>query len=169
MALSTCMRRLILGNIDQHFFQPHYIITLLNNYLKNISRVVLMLHHRVKGTVKSTVKGTSTRFMRSLSKLKTIILAIGGTILLGLGIVGLALPFLPGILFLFCAAACFASLSPTLRKRLNRQPRMARFFSHVDAGARLDLPSRFKLAFWASLEAINPRQKDRWQRSRNNR
>ena len=95
--------------------------------------------------------------------MKTALLAISGTILLGLGIVGLALPFLPGILFLFCAAACFASLSPALRRQLSRQPRMARFFRHVDAGSKLDLLSRFKLAFWASLEAINPRNKDRWQ------
>jgi len=96
--------------------------------------------------------------------LKTVLIAISGIVLTVLGFIGLALPFLPGFLFLFCAAACFASLFPTLHRTLSRQPRMARFFRHFDAGTELDLVSRIKLAFWASLEAINPQQQ-KWHRN----
>lgn len=93
-----------------------------------------------------------------------MLLALAGSTFLLLGIAGLALPFLPGFLFLLFAAICFASLSPALRRHMDRHPRMARFFHRVDAGAHLDLPSRIKLAFWASLEAVNPQRTKHWHR-----
>ena len=96
--------------------------------------------------------------------MKPLLLAFAGCVFLLLGIAGLALPFLPGLLFLLFAAICFASLSPALRRHMDRHPRMARFFNRVDAGAHLDLPSRIKLAFWASLEAVTPKRNTNWHR-----
>lgn len=86
--------------------------------------------------------------------LKKIILAIVGVGLLGLGIVGLALPFLPGIIFLLLAALCFAALSRKVHDFLSRHPRIARFFHRVEQGHALDLLTRLKLIFWAGLEAL---------------
>lgn len=87
--------------------------------------------------------------------------------LLALGLVGLLLPFLPGFLFLFFAAACFAAVFPQIKRHLSHHPRMLRFFRRIDAGENLDITTQFKLAFWASLEAINPRRTTNWQ-NRNN-
>lgn len=101
--------------------------------------------------------------------MKTILLSLAGSLFLVLGVAGLLLPFMPGVLFLLVAALCFASASPALHNFLSRHPRLQQFFHRIDAGAGLDLKSRFKLAFWAGLEAANPRQKPYWQRRTNNR
>ena len=88
--------------------------------------------------------------------MKTIFIALLGSVSLVLGGIGLMLPFLPGFLFLLVAAACFASLSPLVRNQLDRHPRIRRFFHRLDAGAGLHPVSRMKLAFWAALETITP-------------
>ncbi len=90
--------------------------------------------------------------------MKTLLKALLGTLFLALGFVGLLLPFLPGFLFFLLAAACFASLSPTLNRRLHGQPRVSRFLRRLEAGEQLDPLSRIKLTFWAGLEAVNPRR-----------
>jgi uncharacterized membrane protein YbaN (DUF454 family) len=86
---------------------------------------------------------------------KKLILLVCGMALLGLGVVGLALPFLPGIAFLLCAALCFAALSPKMQGLMSRHPRVAHFFRRVEQGRGLDLVNRIKLTFWATLEALS--------------
>ncbi|MEM7098245.1 MAG: DUF454 family protein [Pseudomonadota bacterium] len=86
--------------------------------------------------------------------MKPIFLTILGILFLGIGMIGLLIPVIPGILFLFLAAALFAQLCPSLRHRLGRHPRLARFFDRIDAGERLSFFDQCKMTFYASLEAI---------------
>jgi len=83
-------------------------------------------------------------------------LSLLGSFCLILGGLGLLLPFMPGFLFLLIAAACFASLSPGLRRHFERHPRMRRFFHRLDNGAHLHMGDRARLAFWAALETVLP-------------
>ena len=87
--------------------------------------------------------------------LKKLVLATAGVGFLILGVLGLALPFLPGVLFLLLAAVCLAALSPRLQGFLSRHPRLARFFRRVEEGRHLALATRVRLAFWAGLEALS--------------
>ena len=86
--------------------------------------------------------------------MKPILLVLTGIIFLALGLVGLLIPVIPGVLFLLLATAVFAQLSPGFRKRMTRNPRLARFFSRMDAGERMGFADRCKMTFYASLEAI---------------
>ncbi len=96
--------------------------------------------------------------------MKTLVYAAIGTGALFLGILGLVVPLIPGVLFLLVAAAAFAAISPRVRRRLSTHPRMERYFHHMDAGDRLDIVSRAKLAFWATLDALNPNHQHRGSR-----
>ncbi len=88
--------------------------------------------------------------------MKTLSLAIFGTAALALGLVGLIIPIIPGVLFLFVAALCYGLLFRPVRGHLERNGRMKRLFGRLDAGSHLNLLARVKLAFWAVLEAANP-------------
>lgn len=94
--------------------------------------------------------------------MKFVILLFAGCGFFALGLLGLVLPIFPGFIFLLAAAACFASLSPKLREKLSKHPRLRRFFNRLESGAHLHWGTRIKLAFWASLEAVNPKQRHRW-------
>ena len=84
---------------------------------------------------------------------KIALLSIG-IICIPIGIAGLAIPFLPGFIFLLIAAVCFAALSPALHHRLSAHPRLSRFFRRLEAGKHLNPYNRVKLAIWASLEVV---------------
>lgn len=90
--------------------------------------------------------------------MKIFITTIAGIVLLCLGFLGLLLPFLPGFVFMLGALACFASLSPRLRHRLHRQPRISRFLTRLESSAHLPVLPRVKLAFWAGLEALTQKR-----------
>ncbi|MEM7078177.1 MAG: DUF454 family protein [Pseudomonadota bacterium] len=89
--------------------------------------------------------------------MRRALLIISGTILVMLGILGLVLPFAPGLLFLLLGAVCFSLASNRLRDHLARQPRLARLFERLDRGEELDLVARMKLVFWACAEAVTRR------------
>jgi uncharacterized membrane protein YbaN (DUF454 family) len=84
-------------------------------------------------------------------KLVFVTLGVGLAVL---SVIGLAVPILPGIVFLLLAALCFATLSLRVHGFLSRHPRFARFFRRVEQGRGLGLTNRIKLTFWASLEAL---------------
>ncbi len=94
--------------------------------------------------------------------MRVVVLFLLGCASLVLGLAGLVIPIVPGFLFILLALACFASLSPQMKRTLNKHPRLARFFHRLESGAHLHWLLRVKLAFWASLEAVNPKQRHRW-------
>ena len=81
-----------------------------------------------------------------------LILIAGACLLLGL--IGLIIPIIPGVVFLFIAAGLLAQLSPTVRHNLDRHPRMSRFFRRLDSSSAMGLYDQCKMTFFASLEAI---------------
>lgn len=98
--------------------------------------------------------------------MKSLLTFAAGILFLALGLLGLLLPVLPGVLFLLVAAVCFASASPALRDSMRKHPRLARLLARLDAGQQLHIGARGKLAFWALLEAANPRSRRPSTRSR---
>ncbi|MEM9620383.1 MAG: DUF454 family protein [Pseudomonadota bacterium] len=91
--------------------------------------------------------------------MNTLFTAVLATCFLFLGLLGLLLPVLPGFLFIIVAVALYAMMVPPARRALSRQPRLRRLFERLDHANNLDLLSRCKLAFWASLEAASPQNK----------
>ncbi|MFD1704996.1 YbaN family protein [Methylopila henanensis] len=72
-----------------------------------------------------------------------------GLVLVGLGIVGLVLPVMPGTVFLIAAAACFARGSPRLERWLLTHPR----FGPTVVAWRRDgvIPLRAKMLAFAGM------------------
>lgn len=89
--------------------------------------------------------------------MKRLLLIIAGSAFIVLGVLGLILPFAPGLLFLLFAVVCFSAASHSVRVRLSRYPRLARLFTRLEAGDKMDLLSRLKLTFWACAEAVTRR------------
>ena len=135
-------------------------------WLQSISRLAPFLLNFAKSYL-NIVRSSATRTQHILlgstcpakgEKLKIFITACAAGLFMVLGIIGLVIPVLPGVIFLLLAAVCIASLSHRAKRQFERHPRLHRFFQRLDAGRGLDLTSRTKLAFWASLEAANPKQ-----------
>ena len=92
-----------------------------------------------------------------------------GVLLVGLGLVGLLIPILPGFLFLILAVVCFPWPSPRLQQRLEGHPgwhrgrrALGRFRRRWQASSGLPALSRVRLAFWlgaeAALKVASPRR-----------
>lgn len=95
--------------------------------------------------------------------MSTILTITFATFLLLIGVAGLLLPVIPGFLFLLVAAGLYASIFPQVRRTLSRNDRLSQFFQRLDflsteKGRQLDMISRCKLAFLASIEAVSPRR-----------
>ena len=86
--------------------------------------------------------------------MKNFLLVSIGVLCIGLGLLGLVVPIIPGVIFLALAVVIFAGLSPRLRARLTANPRFRRLFARIDAGAHLHPFDRIKLTRWACLEAV---------------
>ena len=93
--------------------------------------------------------------------IRQFLLATLGVMLLGLGLIGLIVPVLPGVLFLALAAACFSCCSPALQRKLEQSPLWMRFqkLTHRArrrwlAGRGLPVLSRLRLAFWLTADTL---------------
>ena len=89
------------------------------------------------------------RISRSLGKLILLCLAL---VFLGLGILGLILPVIPGLLFLFLAAVLAARLSPACDYMLRRNRHMARGLDAGNKMFRLSPWDQLKVMFWGSIK-----------------
>jgi uncharacterized protein len=95
--------------------------------------------------------------MERRTMLKRLVLALTGLVLTCLGLVGLMLPFLPGVFFLALALLCFAGASPTVNRRFTAHPRVKRWRAQWHARARLPQLDRARLTFWLALSiALEP-------------
>ncbi|MEM7218536.1 MAG: DUF454 family protein [Pseudomonadota bacterium] len=83
--------------------------------------------------------------IRPLNWLARGALLLAGAVLTVMGLLGLLLPFAPGLLFLLLAGLCFAAASPGIRRQLERHPRLAPHFGRWQRGAGLDWPDRARL------------------------
>ena len=73
-----------------------------------------------------------------------------------LGVIGILVPVLPGILFFLMALVCLGIAYPSMRRRLEQQPRLKRFFYRLDETRYLGIAAKGKLFFWAVLEMVTP-------------
>ena len=84
---------------------------------------------------------------------KGLCLILVGFFLL-LGIVGLILPIIPGILFLFLAALLLAKISRRFDAMLNRNKDMRYWRRRWNTSSGLPLMQRLKLSFWVAARAV---------------
>ena len=68
-----------------------------------------------------------------------IVRGVIGFICIILGVIGLALPFMPGFIFFGIGIICLAGADPRLKKLLVKQPRIERFMQHIDKSSGLAL------------------------------
>ena len=71
-----------------------------------------------------------------------------------LGLVGLILPIIPGILFLFLAALLLAKVSSRFDAMLNRNKDMRYWRRRWTTSNSLPLAQRLKLSFWVAARAV---------------
>ncbi len=84
---------------------------------------------------------------------KGLCLVLVGLLVL-LGIVGLVLPIIPGILFLFLAALLLAKVSSHFDAMLNRNRDMRYWRRRWNTSSSLPLTQRLKLSFWVAARAV---------------
>lgn len=85
--------------------------------------------------------------------LKGLCLVLVGFFVL-LGVIGLVLPIIPGILFLFLAALLLAKVSSRFNRILNRNKDMRYWRRRWDTSSSLPLIQRVKLSFWVAARAV---------------
>ena len=88
--------------------------------------------------------------------MKQLLLIPFALILTLIALFGLVVPVIPGILFLLAALVCLGVAFPSLRRQLEQQPRLKRFFHRLDETRYLGAIPRCKLFFWALLEMVTP-------------
>lgn len=70
------------------------------------------------------------------------------------GVIGLVLPIIPGLLFLFLAAILLTRLSSRFEFLLHRNPTLGRWSRKLDMANSLPLAQRTKLVFWLSVRTV---------------
>ena len=72
-----------------------------------------------------------------------------------LGLVGLILPIIPGLVFLFIAAVLLARISSRFESILESNSKIEGWMKHADAINGLSISQRIRLSFWISAKLIN--------------
>ncbi len=95
---------------------------------------------------------------QSENQLLPLLLKGAGLVLVGiltlLGLIGLVLPVIPGILFLFFAALLLTKISSRFDTLLNSNSQMRYWRSRWDRSNSLPLLQRVKLSFWVLARAV---------------
>ncbi|MFK7865503.1 MAG: DUF454 family protein [Pseudohongiellaceae bacterium] len=94
---------------------------------------------------------------------KAILITLTG-ICLVLGVIGLVLPIIPGILFLFLAACFLAKLSSRFANRFNQNRFARKWKNRGDAFKQLSAGERIKLSFLYTAKSIVDSVDSLWQR-----
>ena len=82
--------------------------------------------------------------MRHLHIARKFLIALCGVVFLAVGLVGIAIPILPGLPFLIIGACCFASISEVVRMKLKGW--------HTDYRQRHLRTSDYELSFVESIQ-----------------
>lgn len=91
--------------------------------------------------------------------MKQLILLPIAAVLFLIGFIGVLIPVIPGLLFFLAALICLGVAFPKLRRRLEQQLRLKRFFHRLDETRYLGVMASCKLVFWALLEMVTPGQR----------
>ena len=70
------------------------------------------------------------------------------------GLIGLVLPIIPGLLFLFIAAILLARISRRFDAILKRNSSVHRWMKHADTINGLSISQRVRLSFWMAARLI---------------
>ncbi len=70
------------------------------------------------------------------------------------GLIGLVLPIIPGLIFLFIAAILLARISSRFDSILKRNPTVQGWMKHADTINGLSFSQRVRLSFWMSARII---------------
>ncbi len=78
--------------------------------------------------------------------LKRALYTVGAVLALGIGLLGLLIPIIPGVLFVLLAAVLFAGASQRFRDRLHAAPRARPYLQRWEQSASLPGLERARLA-----------------------
>jgi hypothetical protein len=96
----------------------------------------------------------ATQHSRSIGWHVKILIAVLAVACLIVGLIGLVLPVIPGLVFLFAAILLLSRISPGLARWVKRKPEMNRLRVRFDAMGRLGWGERGRLAFWMVLGGV---------------
>jgi uncharacterized membrane protein YbaN (DUF454 family) len=85
--------------------------------------------------------------------IRILLTVVAGCAFLALALVGFVVPILPGFVFLIPALLCFAAVSPTFGRWLDRNRVWRTVHAKWRRGAGLPLGHRIKLMFWLGADA----------------
>ena len=96
----------------------------------------------------------ATQHSRSIGWHVKILIAVLAVACLIVGLIGLVLPVIPGLVFLFAAILLLSRISPRLARWVKRKPEMNRLRIRFDAMGQLRWTERLRLSFWMVLGGI---------------
>ena len=84
---------------------------------------------------------------------KKVIFAVLAVFCIVLGLIGLIIPIIPGLIFLFVAAMLLSSVSTRFDAWVNNQPGMQTAKKRWGSFSQLDWTDRARLSAWMALDA----------------
>ncbi len=88
-----------------------------------------------------------------MSKPRKVIYLLVGGLCLTLGLVGLIIPIIPGVLFLFAAIYLLSRGSQRIKRFTETNPQAMLMQKHMDQFGGVNAADRFRLAGWMALGA----------------